>query len=132
MHLRLSCEADKFFFLGWSGTKSTIIEATTSLLDRPLMMDDDECAAVGGMSGRGNQSSRIKPATVPLCLPQIPHDLTRLEVGPPRWEAASNRLSYYTALEMLLNRVNVSLCCSPGHVWTVLKLMQGEPPLYST
>jgi hypothetical protein len=42
------------------------------------MIDDDECGAVGGMRiGRGNPSSRRKPAPVPLCSPQIPHDLTR-------------------------------------------------------
>jgi hypothetical protein len=32
-------------------------------------MIDDECGVVGG-------STRIKPAPVPLCPPQIPHDLT--------------------------------------------------------
>jgi hypothetical protein len=26
--------------------------------------------------GRGNRSTRRKPAPVPLCPPQIPHDLT--------------------------------------------------------
>jgi hypothetical protein len=34
------------------------------------MRDDDECGAVGGMADSG------KPALVPVCLPQIPHDLT--------------------------------------------------------
>jgi hypothetical protein len=39
--------------------------------------DDDECGAVGGMRiGRGNRSTRTKPAPVPLCPPPIPHDLT--------------------------------------------------------
>jgi hypothetical protein len=47
------------------------------LLYLPRMIDDDECGAVGGMRiGRGNRSTRRKPATVPLCPPQIPHDLT--------------------------------------------------------
>jgi hypothetical protein len=41
------------------------------------MIDDDDCGAVGGMrTGRGNRSIRRKPAPVPLCPPQIPHDLT--------------------------------------------------------
>jgi hypothetical protein len=40
-------------------------------------MIDDECGTVGGMKiGRGNQSTGRKPAPVPLCPPQIPHDLT--------------------------------------------------------
>jgi hypothetical protein len=31
--------------------------------------DDDECGATGGMLGRGNRSTRRKPAPVPLCPP---------------------------------------------------------------
>jgi hypothetical protein len=40
--------------------------------------DDDEYGAVGGMVGRGNRSTQIKPAPVPLCQSQIPDDLTRV------------------------------------------------------
>jgi hypothetical protein len=59
-----------FSFLGWSGTRSIIIEATTGLLYKPrIMMDDDECGAVGGMLGMGNGGTRRKPAPVPLCPP---------------------------------------------------------------
>jgi hypothetical protein len=39
--------------------------------------DDDECSAIGGMLGTRNTSTLRKPAPVPLCPPQIPHDLTR-------------------------------------------------------
>jgi hypothetical protein len=40
-------------------------------------MIDDKCGAIGGMRvGRGNRSTRTKPAPVPLCTPQIPYDLT--------------------------------------------------------
>jgi hypothetical protein len=50
--------------------------ATVGLLYQPRMIDDDY-GAVGGMTiGRVNRSTRRKPAPVPLCLPQIPHDLT--------------------------------------------------------
>jgi hypothetical protein len=43
----------------------------------PAPMIDDECGAVYGMRvGRGNRSTRRKPAQVPLCPPRIPHDLT--------------------------------------------------------
>jgi hypothetical protein len=42
--------------------------------------DDDDCdeyGAVGGMRiVRGNPSIRRKLAPLPLCTPQIPHDLT--------------------------------------------------------
>jgi hypothetical protein len=51
--------------------------ATVGLLYQPRMIDDDDYGAVGGMKiGRGNWSTRRKPAPVPLCPPQIPHDLT--------------------------------------------------------
>jgi hypothetical protein len=40
--------------------------------------DDDDCGAVDGMRiGRENRSTRRQPAPVPLCPPQIPHDLTQ-------------------------------------------------------
>jgi hypothetical protein len=49
--------------------------ATVGLLYQPRMIDDDY-GAVGGMRiGRGNRSTRRKPAPVPHCPPQI-HDLT--------------------------------------------------------
>jgi hypothetical protein len=56
--------------MGRSGTDSTTTEATTGQMYQPrIMMDDDE--------GRVNRSTRRKPAQVPLCPSQIPHDLTR-------------------------------------------------------
>jgi hypothetical protein len=50
------------------------------LLYPSRMMDDDEYGAIGGMSDKGNRSARRKPAPVPLCPPQIPHDLTRAQM----------------------------------------------------
>jgi hypothetical protein len=48
------------------------------LLYKPQMIDEGDCGAIGGMKiGRGNRSTRRKPAPVPLCPPQIPHDKTR-------------------------------------------------------
>jgi hypothetical protein len=44
----------------------------------------------GGMRiGRGNRSSRGKPAPVPFCRPQIPHDLTW---NPSRAKAVEKQL----------------------------------------
>jgi hypothetical protein len=41
-------------------------------------MIDDDCGAIGGMRiGRGNPSTRRKPAPEPLCPPQIPYDLAQ-------------------------------------------------------
>jgi hypothetical protein len=66
------------FPLGSNGAESTI----TGLLYQPQMMiDDDECGAVGGMIGRGNRSTQRKHATVPRCPPQIPLDLILARTG---------------------------------------------------
>jgi hypothetical protein len=63
---------------GWSETDTTITEGTTGLLDQhKIMIDDYECGAIGGMLGKRNRSTQGKPAPVPLCPPQLPHDLTR-------------------------------------------------------
>jgi hypothetical protein len=52
--------------------------ATSGLLYKPQMIDEGDCGAIGGMEiGRGNQSTRRKPAPAPLCTPQIPHDQTQ-------------------------------------------------------
>jgi hypothetical protein len=41
------------------------------------MIDDGDCGAIGGMNiGRGNRSTRRKPASAPFCPPQIPQDHT--------------------------------------------------------
>jgi hypothetical protein len=55
------------------GTSATV----WSVVPAPDDIDDDECGTVGGMKiGRGNRSTQRKPAPVPLCPPQISHDLT--------------------------------------------------------
>jgi hypothetical protein len=42
----------------------------TPIVPAPGDYDDGE---IGGMIGRGNRSTRTKPAPVPLCPPQTPH-----------------------------------------------------------
>jgi hypothetical protein len=65
------------FFYWWGGTKSLGTVATSGLLCKPQMIDEDDCGAIGGMKiGRGNWSTRRKPAPAPLCPQQIPHDQT--------------------------------------------------------
>jgi hypothetical protein len=64
------------------------------------------------MLGKGNRSTRKIPSAVPLCPPQIPHDLTRArtwaaEVGSRRlssWAMVRLRptLCHYTDLRSLL------------------------------
>jgi hypothetical protein len=95
-----------FFFLG--GVRLTLsplgTSATVGLLYQPRMIDDDY-EAVGGMRiGRGNRSTRRKPAPVPLFPPQIPHDLTWDRTpGRRGGKPATNRLSYGTALYFTKN-----------------------------
>jgi hypothetical protein len=57
----------------------------TAATNRPIMpaAGDYDYGEIGGMIGRGNRSSRRKPAPVPLCPPQ-----TGREPGLPRWEAS--------------------------------------------
>jgi hypothetical protein len=79
----------KFFFflvsLGGVRLNPLGTSATVGLLYQPRMIDDDDYGAAGGMTiGRGNRSTRRKPAPEPLCPPQIPHDLTRYRT----WAAA--------------------------------------------
>jgi hypothetical protein len=63
----------KPFFNLCGGTLVTA--ATTDLLYQPRMIGDGDCGETGGMKiVRGNRSTRRKPATAPLCPPQIPHD----------------------------------------------------------
>jgi hypothetical protein len=67
-----------FFLVSLGGVRLSPLgtSATVCLLYQPRMIDDDDYGAVGGMRiGRGNRSTRRKPAPVPLCPPQIPHDL---------------------------------------------------------
>jgi hypothetical protein len=64
--------------LGTAATNRTIVPA-------PGDYDDGE---FGGMIGRGNRSTRRKPAPIPLCPPQTPHALPGREPGPLRWEAS--------------------------------------------
>jgi hypothetical protein len=66
------------YYYWWGGTKSLGTAATSGLLYITQMIDKDDCGAIGGMKiGRGNRSTRRKPAPAPLCPPQIPHDQTR-------------------------------------------------------
>jgi hypothetical protein len=74
--------------------------ATTGLLYQPQMIDDGDCGVICGMKiGRGNRSTRRKPAPAPLCPPQNPTWPDPCSnPGPPQWEASENRLSYGSAL----------------------------------
>jgi hypothetical protein len=76
-HIRNVYTTTQFVFSLGGVTLSPLgTSATVGLLYQPQMIDDDY-GAVGGMRiGRRNRSTRRKPAPLPLCPPQIPHDLT--------------------------------------------------------
>jgi hypothetical protein len=105
-----------FFYYWWGGTKSLGTVATSGLLYKPPMIDEDDCGAIGGIKiGRGNWSTWRKPAPAPLCPPQIPHNQTRART-PDRCggKPATNRLSYGAALlwvllELLMKDILASL-----------------------
>jgi hypothetical protein len=63
----------RFFFNLCGGTLGTA--ATAGLLYQPQMIGEGDCGEIGGMNiGRGERSTRRKPAPAPLCPPLIPHD----------------------------------------------------------
>jgi hypothetical protein len=82
--------ANRAVFFNWyRGDGVQLGPLGTSATNRPIIPapGDYEAGEFGGMiTGRGNRSTRRKPAPVPLCPPQIPHDLTGREPGQPRWE----------------------------------------------
>jgi hypothetical protein len=53
----------------------------TSATIWPIAPGTDECGTVD----RGNRRTQRKTDPVSLCLPQMPHDLTREQDGPPWW-----------------------------------------------
>jgi hypothetical protein len=87
-----------FFVVSLGGVRLSPLgtSATVGLLYQPRMIDDDYAANGGMRLGRGNWSTRRKPAPVPLYPPQIPHDLGS-SPGRRGGKPATNRLSYGTA-----------------------------------
>jgi hypothetical protein len=66
-----------FIIFSWGETVHLVLRPLFGLLYGPQMIDDD-CGAIDRMRiGRGNRSTRRKPASMPLSPPQIPHDPTR-------------------------------------------------------
>jgi hypothetical protein len=69
-----SCDMD-FFLIGIVGGGVQLGPLGTAATNRPIVpapgdyVDGDIC----GMIGKGNRSTRRKPAPVPLCPPQTPH-----------------------------------------------------------
>jgi hypothetical protein len=75
--------------LGTAATNRTIV---------PVPGDYDDGEIDGMMIGRGNRSTRRKPAPVPLCPSQTPHACPDANRGLRGGKPATNRLSYGTDL----------------------------------
>jgi hypothetical protein len=79
-----------------SVTRSRTVSRTPwtgdQLVARPLLTVPGDCedGEVGGINGfgRGNRSTRRKPAPKPVCPPQIPLARLGCKPGPPRWESS--------------------------------------------
>jgi hypothetical protein len=69
-----------FFFLSftWAGVepRPLLLWPLNGLLYHPWMITNDECGAIRRMLRKVNRSTYRNPAPMPLCPPQIPHDLT--------------------------------------------------------
>jgi hypothetical protein len=80
--------------LGTAATNTPIVPA-------PRDYDDGE---IDGMIGRGNRSTRRKPAPVPLCPPQTPHAVSviqcvsRMRKRPFKGASGATFLRHYRAL----------------------------------
>jgi hypothetical protein len=68
----------------------------TVATNRPIVpaLGDYDDGDIGGMIGRGNQSTWRKPAPVPLCPPQTPHACPDANLGHRGGKPATNCLSY--------------------------------------
>jgi hypothetical protein len=99
--LFLGCLHETFRFI--SVTRPRTVSRTPwtgdQLVARPLLTAPGECddGEVGGMNcfGRGNRSTRRKPAPTPFCPPQIPLVRPGREPGPPLWEASGLALQLW-------------------------------------
>jgi hypothetical protein len=62
-------------FFNWYSGEWIQGPLSTAATNRPIVPapDDYDDGEIGGMIGRGNRSTRRKPAPVPLCPPQTPH-----------------------------------------------------------
>jgi hypothetical protein len=80
-----------FLFEHW-GVESILGPLDTGAIYWPIVPAPGDCedGEVGGMNGfgRGNRSTRRKPAPTPFCPPQITLARHGHEPGPPWWEAS--------------------------------------------
>jgi hypothetical protein len=88
------------------GQSAGLLGRVISLLQGLCVSAPGDCedGEVGGMNGfgKGNRSTRRKPAPTPLCPPQISLSRPGREPGSPRWEASDEPLKLWCGLHNLL------------------------------
>jgi hypothetical protein len=89
-----------FFLIGIVGGGVQLGPLGTAATNRPTVPapGDHDDGEIGGMIGRGNRSTRRKPAPLPPCPLQTPHACPYANPGRPGGKPATNRLSYGTAV----------------------------------
>jgi hypothetical protein len=70
--MEVTCLKLKIGIVGGGIQSGSLGIAATNRSIVPAQVDYDD-GEIGGMIGRGNRSTRRKPAPVPLCPPQTPH-----------------------------------------------------------
>jgi hypothetical protein len=68
--------ADRTYFFNWYiGGRVKLGPLGTAATNRPIVSapGDYDDGEIGGTIGRGNRSTRRKPAPMPLCPPQTPY-----------------------------------------------------------
>jgi hypothetical protein len=97
----LSFKSFQFFFNSNSGGGGVQLGPFgTAAITRSIViaLGDYDDGEIGGMMiGKGNRSTRRKPAPVPLCPPQTPHACPDANPVHRGGKPATNRLSYGTA-----------------------------------
>jgi hypothetical protein len=105
------------------------------LLLRPFLAyctsPGDDWGAIGGINERlGNRSTRRQPATVLLCPPQIPHDLTRIRTRTAT--VGSRRLTAWAAARpsfaLLLMPWGKGESGKRGRPNMRVHILRGDPP----
>jgi hypothetical protein len=96
--------SNNIFLIGIVGVGVQLDPLGTAATNWPIVLvpGDYDDGEIGGMIGKGNRSTRRKPAPVPLCPPRT-HMLPGREPGPPRWEASDNRYSPISLHGVVLN-----------------------------
>jgi hypothetical protein len=89
-----------------------------------LPRGDFEDGEFGGMMiGSRKRSTRKKPAPVPLCPPQIQHDLMGANPGRRGGKPETNCLNYGTALSILTNISDPNRLSIRQGLWSKFKVV---------